>query len=337
MDLVHILDAAQFREPALLQEIYSTAAKYESQVLSGQVDEVLKGKIISTLFFEPSTRTRLSFEAAAFRLGARVISCENAIANSSSFKGETVEDSIMTICGYADCVIMRHPQNGAAAAGSKVSSIPLINAGDGSGEHPTQALLDMFTIYKKFGSPVDLKIGLAGDLKNGRTVHSLIQLLSIYEGVKLYLFCPNDLSLDQKYLEMLSESGISYVQTEDWSEYLADLDILYMTRVQKERFSDYQEYERLKDAFILNEDALAKLSSRAIILHPLPRVNEIAVEVDADPRAMYFQQARNGLYVRMALLDLALNHPEKLSSSNYNLDSSGRGMTLAKKFSELTA
>ena len=254
--------------------------------------EKCKYKKLATLFFEPSTRTRLSFEAAMMELGGNVIGFSEASSSSAS-KGESVSDTIRVVGCYSDIIAMRHPKEGAPLVASEKSTVPIINAGDGGHNHPTQTLTDLLTISSEKGRLDNLTIGLCGDLKFGRTVHSLITAMSRYKNIKLILISPE---------EILDKNNIPYIETNDIEEYIGDLDILYMTRVQKERFFNEEDYLRLKDYYILNKEKLEKAKKDLCIMHPLPRVNEISVEVDDDPRACYFKQARYGKYIRMALI-----------------------------------
>ena len=264
--------------------------------------EKCKNKILATLFFEPSTRTRLSFESAMLGLGGNVIGFSDAM-NSSASKGETVSDTIRVVNGYSDIIAMRHPKEGAPMVVSEVSRVPIINAGDGGHNHPTQTLTDLLTISKEKGRLADLTIGLCGDLKFGRTVHSLITAMARYKNIKFILISPEELKVPN-YIktEVLDKNNIKWCETQDIEEHMNELDILYMTRVQKERFFNEADYVRLKDYYILNEEKLKNAKSDLCIMHPLPRVNEIAKEVDNDPRACYFKQAEYGRYIRMALI-----------------------------------
>jgi aspartate carbamoyltransferase catalytic subunit len=264
------------------------------------------GNILATLFFEPSTRTRLSFESAMLRLGGRVLGFSEA-SSSSTAKGESVADTIAVVSGYSDIIAMRHPKEGAPVVASTKSSVPIINAGDGGHNHPTQTLTDLFTISKEKGRLDNLTIGLCGDLKFGRTVHSLINAMSRYKNIKFILISPDELKLPEYVKEeVLDKNNIEYIETSDIEEYIKDLDILYMTRVQKERFFNEADYVRLKDYYILNKAKLKDAKEDLCILHPLPRVNEIATDVDDDKRACYFKQARYGVYIRMALILMLL-------------------------------
>lgn len=264
--------------------------------------ESCHGKKLATLFFEPSTRTRMSFEAAMYELGGNVISMTDA-ASSSASKGESVSDTAKTVSCYADIIAMRHPKEGAAYVAAKAASIPVINAGDGGHCHPTQTLADLLTIYREKGRFNNLTVGLCGDLKFGRTVHSLINALSRYEGIKFVLISPDELKLPSYVKrDSIKSKNIPYVQTTDLEGAMPELDILYMTRVQRERFFNEEDYLRLKDSYILTPDKLKNAKSDLSIMHPLPRVNEISIAIDDDLRACYFKQVLNGKYMRMALI-----------------------------------
>lgn len=265
-------------------------------------ENICKGKKLATLFFEPSTRTRMSFEAAMYELGGNVISMTDA-ASSSASKGESVSDTAKVVSCYADIIAMRHPKEGAAYVAARAASIPVINAGDGGHCHPTQTLADLLTIYREKGRFNDLTVGLCGDLKFGRTVHSLINALSRYSGIKFVLISPEELKLPSYVKrDSIKNKNIPYVQTTDLEGVMPELDILYMTRVQKERFFNEEDYLRLKDSYILTPDKLENAKKDLTIMHPLPRVNEISVAIDDDPRACYFKQVLNGKYMRMALI-----------------------------------
>ena len=260
------------------------------------------GKKLATLFFEPSTRTRLSFEAAMMELGGNVIGFSEA-SSSSTAKGESVADTIRTVGCYSDIIAMRHPKEGAPLVASEKSIVPIINAGDGGHHHPTQTLTDLLTIHCEKGRLENLTIGLCGDLKFGRTVHSLITAMARYQNIKFVLISPKELEIPEYVKkEILEKNNIPYVETNDMEEYMNELDILYMTRVQKERFFNEEDYLRLKDYYILNKEKLEKAKEDLCIMHPLPRVNEISVEVDNDKRACYFKQVEYGKYIRMALI-----------------------------------
>lgn len=268
--------------------------------------DICKGKKLATLFFEPSTRTRLSFEAAMLELGGSVLGFSEASSSSAS-KGESVSDTIRTVGCYADIIAMRHPKEGAPIVAAKRTTVPIINGGDGGHHHPTQTLTDLLTITREKGRLNNLTVGLCGDLKFGRTVHSLIEAMLRYEDVKFVLIAPPELRVPQYIIDMLEKAGAAYKQVETMEAVMPELDILYMTRVQRERFFNEEDYIRLKDTYILNMDKLANAKKDMAILHPLPRVNEISVEVDDDPRAAYFRQALCGKYIRMALILNLLN------------------------------
>ena len=263
--------------------------------------KILDGKVVATLFFEPSTRTRLSFETAVNRLGGRVIGFTDASTTSSS-KGETLKDTILMVSNYADLIVMRHYLEGAARYASEVAPIPIVNAGDGANQHPSQTMLDLYSIYKTQGTLDNLSIYLVGDLKYGRTVHSLLMAMRHFNPT-FHFIAPKELAMPEEYKLYCREHNIKYVEHVNFNEdVIANADILYMTRVQRERFTDLMEYERVKDVYILRANMLKKAKSNMKILHPLPRVNEIAYDVDADPHAYYIQQARNGLFAREAII-----------------------------------
>jgi len=259
------------------------------------------GKKLATLFFEPSTRTRLSFEAAMYELGGHVLSMSDAMSSSAS-KGESVADTAKTVSCYADIIAMRHPKEGAPLVAAMNASVPVINAGDGGHNHPTQTLADLLTIHREKGRFDNLTVGLCGDLKFGRTVHSLINALIRYNGIKFVLISPDELKVPSYVKNEIKECGLEFVQTKDLAEFMPQLDILYMTRVQRERFFNEEDYLRLKDSYILTPEKLTTAKENLSIMHPLPRVNEISVAVDDDPRACYFKQVLNGKYMRMALI-----------------------------------
>lgn len=296
-----VLRADQFSksEIALIVEI---AREYEQALAAGRVLEVMKGQVLSTLFYEPSTRTRLSFEAAMLRLGGTVISVAEA-KSSSAAKGESLYDTMKTVEGYADVIVLRHPQIGAAAAAAAATYRPVLNAGDGAGQHPTQSLLDYYTIEKERGTVEGLTVTLAGDLKHGRTVHSLAELLSSYD-VRFVFASPAALRMPVDIVTRLKAKGVSVTETESLADAIRTSDVLYMTRIQRERFEDPAEYDRLKDAYVLTRSMLAGAKGGLTVMHPLPRVNEIAIDVDDYAGAAYFRQAANGLPIRMALLAL---------------------------------
>jgi aspartate carbamoyltransferase len=294
-----ILHGNQFTKKDV-EAILKVASEFEKELKRKDSLSLLKGKVLATLFFEPSTRTRLSFEAAMQRLGGGVISM-GSVESSSVAKGETLVDTVRTVAQYADAIVLRHPRLGSAKEAADAVPIPVINAGDGSGQHPTQALLDVYTIQKEIGSLKNLTVSLVGDLKYGRTVHALIELLSLFKA-RIFLVSPNILKMPEEITSGLKEKGIEIIETEDMEEAANASSILYMTRIQKERFSDLSEYERLKGSFILHQPFLNSLKKKITILHPLPRVDEIHPEVDTYPGAAYFRQMKNGVFVRMALL-----------------------------------
>lgn len=295
----HLIDPQDFSTEEL-EEIFELA----DEIIKKPEDftHLCDGKILGTLFFEPSTRTRLSFEAAMLRLGGNVVGFSEP-GFSSVTKGENLPDTIRTVAAYADIIAMRHPKEGAPKYGASYSEVPLINAGDGGHQHPTQTLTDLLTIRVAKGDFSNLTIGLCGDLKFGRTVHSLIKAMSRYDNIKFILISPKELQTPE-YIktEILDKKNIDYMEVERLEEVIGQLDILYMTRVQKERFFNEADYIRLKDSYILDNAKLQFAKEDLIILHPLPRVNEISMEVDNDPRAWYFKQARYGMFVRMALI-----------------------------------
>ena len=294
--LIDILDFS----PEELQELIDTANDIIAQPEA--YSQLCRGKKLATLFFEPSTRTRLSFEAAMYELGGNVIGFSEAQSSSAS-KGESVADTAKVISCYADIIAMRHPKEGAPLVAAMNASIPVINAGDGGHNHPTQTLADLLTIYREKGGFENLTVGFCGDLKFGRTVHSLISALSRYPGLKLYLISPEELKLPSYVKkEVLAAKNIFYVQTTDLEGVMPELDILYMTRVQRERFFNEEDYLRLKDSYILTPDKLKNAREDLCIMHPLPRVNEISVAIEDDPRACYFKQVLYGKYMRMALI-----------------------------------
>lgn len=296
-----IINTAQFS----LQEldlIMNTAAGFEKRVKDGEVIKNMEGQVVAALFFEPSTRTRLSFETAANRLGARVITVASA-ASSSAAKGESLADSIRTIDGYVDVIIMRHPMKGSAQIAADNAKHPFINAGDGAGQHPTQALLDIYTILKEKGALGGLTVTFVGDLKNGRTVHSLGYFMALY-GNKMIFVSPKSLRMPEEITADLKNRGGEIEETDDLKKALSVSDIVYVTRVQRERFENPEDYEKVKGLYIINREMINRAKKGITILHPLPRVDEISTDVDDYEGAAYFRQAHNGLYVRMALLAL---------------------------------
>ena len=278
---------------AVAEDIIADPEKYQ---------DACRHKLLATLFFEPSTRTRLSFESAMHRLGGSVVGFSEA-GSSSSAKGESLSDTVQTVGCYVDIIAMRHPKEGAPVVAARRAGVPIINAGDGSHNHPTQTLTDLLTIWRCKKRFNDLTIGLCGDLKFGRTVHSLVAAMARYTGIKFVFIAPEELKFPRYIIEdELDSRGIEYKEVTTMEEVMPELDVLYMTRVQRERFFNEADYIRLKDTYILTPDKLAPAKEDMIVMHPLPRVNEISVAVDDDPRAMYFAQAKNGMYVRMALI-----------------------------------
>lgn len=294
----HIIAVEQF-ERSWLETLFSDADRMRDLPLDA---EPLRGRILATIFYEPSTRTRLSFESAMMRLGGNVISTENAREFSSAIKGETVEDTIRILSGYADAIAMRHHEEGALARAVSVADVPILNAGDGPGEHPTQALLDLYTIHHELGRIDDLHIAMVGDLKYGRTVRSLSLLLRQTNNCHLTFVSPKAVAMRDDIKDALDIAGIRWTEETDLTKAMKSADVVYQTRIQKERFASEDEYLSVKGTYIITPEMMEHLGKHAIVMHPLPRVNEISEDVDKDPRAAYFRQARNGVYIRMALL-----------------------------------
>ncbi len=312
MKLYHVIEAQQFDVPTL-HELFDATAGMERLAKQGGGSEY-RSNIMATLFYEPSTRTRFSFEAAMHRIGGRVITTENAAEFSSVSKGETLEDTVRIINGYADVIVIRHHEVGAARRAAAVSTVPIINAGDGVGQHPTQALLDLYTIRKETGAIDGLKIAMVGDLAQGRTVRSLAYLLAKFKGIRMYFVAPQLLRMKEDILLHLREHGVEFVEEPDLDKVLPEADVVYQTRIQKERFGDrVADYEECRGLYVINGASLKLMKQNAILMHPLPRVGEITMEVDSDPRAAYFRQAQNGLYVRMALLSRVLSNSGKVA------------------------
>ncbi len=298
-----ILSVSQF-DKGNLEYIFGVAHEMRILVERFGSADLLHGKILANLFYEPSTRTSSSFLAAMLRLGGQVIPINN-VQYSSVTKGESLPDTIRTLESYADLIVLRHPEVGAAATAARYASKPVINAGDGVGEHPTQALLDLFSILEDLGKVDSLRVAMVGDLKYGRTVHSLTKLLVNYD-VEFVFVSPEILVMPDDVLEVVRDSGHRFSITDDVHAVIADVDVLYVTRVQKERFTDLAQYDRVRDQYVVDEALMAKAKEKMIVMHPLPRVNEISYGVDDDPRAAYFRQMRNGMYIRMALLAAVL-------------------------------
>jgi aspartate carbamoyltransferase catalytic subunit len=295
------LTGPQDLDPSLIEHLLERAATFDRADWQGGP---LHGRLLATLFYEPSTRTRFSFESAMYRLGGQVLSAENAARASSAAKGESLEDAIQIIGGYADAIVLRHPEVGAITRAAAAASVPVISAGDGPGHHPTQALLDLYTIKKELGRLDHLRIGLAGDLRYGRTARSLALLLSRFPGNELVMISPRELRMGTDVLDQLKGAPVD--ETDDFVAAIAGLDVLYQTRIQAERFASPDEYERYRGVYVVTVDVMRRLPEHAILMHPLPRAGEIDPLVDADPRAAYFRQARNGLWTRMAVLDWAM-------------------------------
>lgn len=292
----HIIESQQF-DKKNIDKIFALAGALEKKS-----DNSLKGKIMASLFYEPSTRTRLSFESAMQKLGGSVITTENAKEFSSAIKGETLEDSIKVISNYADVIVLRHYEQGSSLRASMVSEVPVINAGDGIGQHPTQALLDLYTIKKELGKVEGVTIALVGDLKHGRTIRSLAYLLGKYTNITIYFVSPKELRVDTDIKAYLEKHNVTYYETEDLESTVGIIDVLYQTRIQKERFVSEEAYLRFKGCYKVDTNLESKMKKGSIIMHPLPRVDEIDVKIDNSPKAAYFKQAKYGLYIRMALL-----------------------------------
>jgi aspartate carbamoyltransferase catalytic subunit len=298
--LGHVISAEQF-DRELLDVLFARAS-----ALADVRDDRLAHRVMATLFYEPSTRTRLSFESAMLRLGGSVIGTEAAHTFSSAIKGETLEDTVRMVSSYADLIVLRHDEAGAAARAASVASVPVVNAGDGPGEHPTQALLDLYTIERELGVVEGVRVAFCGDLRFGRTARSLALLLALYPGVRMTFVAPAVIQVGGDILARLEARGVECRLADQLTDVLDDVDVVYQTRVQKERFTDPAEYEQARTAIRIDGAIMRQLPANAIVMHPLPRVDEIAPEVDADPRAAYFRQAANGVAIRMALLEMLL-------------------------------
>ncbi len=294
----HIVAVEQFEREWVLA-LFESAERMKSVKSS---DALLKDSILATLFYEPSTRTRLSFESAMLRLGGQVVSTENAREFSSAIKGETVEDTVRIVAGYADSIVIRHHEQGAAARAAAVSPVPIINGGDGPGEHPTQALLDFFTIQHELGQLDDLTVALVGDLRFGRAVRSLALMFRLTRNVELLFVSPDAVPMGEDIRRALDDAGVRYRDEPDLARALKVADVVYQTRIQRERFVTEDEYRAAQGIYVIDQSSMTLLGPKAIVMHPLPRVDEISPEVDLDPRAAYFRQAQNGVFIRMALL-----------------------------------
>lgn len=310
----HVIQAQQFG-PRLLADIFEVAREME-EMMEGRdgtgragaagCSNMLRGYLMATLFYEPSTRTRLSFESAMKRLGGDVLTTENAREFSSAAKGESLADSIRTVQAYSDIIVLRHYEEGAAKLASEVASVPIINAGDGPGQHPTQALLDMYTIQREIGRVEGIRVGLVGDLANGRTARSLAYLLAKFKGNQIFLVAPEVVKMKSDIKDYLSSKGVRWEESCDLMEVASSCDVIYQTRIQRERFLDPKDYEAARGKFIVDKRVMGVMGAEAVVMHPLPRLDEITTDVDSDPRAAYFRQAQNGVYIRMALLKLML-------------------------------
>ncbi|MEZ4564908.1 MAG: aspartate carbamoyltransferase [Thermomicrobiales bacterium] len=298
----HVVDVGQFDRPGI-ESLFAAADRMRDMP---RFSAPLAGLTLATIFYEPSTRTRLSFETAMHRLGGNVISTENAREFSSAIKGETVEDTIRIVNGYADAIVIRHYEQGAAHRAASVSAVPILNAGDGPGEHPTQALLDLYTIGHELGRIDNLKVALVGDLRFGRTARSLARMLKLTTGAEIVFVSPPAVPMGEDVRRELAAAGIPFHDEPDLDAVLPHVDVVYQTRVQKERFPTPEEYEAVRGQYVIDARSMALLAPGAIVLHPLPRVDEITTDVDSDPRAAYFRQAHNGVYIRMALLEHVL-------------------------------
>jgi len=302
--LRHVVESQQFSRE-LLEEVFRRAD--EMRAGPHRAAGRLQGRVMAALFYEPSTRTRLSFESAMLRLGGRTMGTDNAREFSSAAKGETLEDSIRIVSGYSDVIVLRHNEEGAARRAAAVSDVPVINAGDGKGQHPTQALLDVYTIRDELGRLDGIRVAMVGDLANGRTVRSLAYLLSKYRDVTVWFVAPPQVAMGDDIKQHLDQHGVRWHEDPDLHAVLPRVDVVYQTRIQKERFEDQALYERVKGVYRLGPSEMQELPPTAIVMHPLPRVDEIDPAIDGDPRAAYFRQARNGVQIRMALLDMVLS------------------------------
>ncbi|KAF2303840.1 hypothetical protein GH714_023755 [Hevea brasiliensis] len=301
-----VIEAQQF-DREILSTIFEVAREMEKIEKNSPGCQILKGYLMATLFYEPSTRTRLSFESAMKRLGGEVLTTENAREFSSAAKGETLEDTVRTVEGYSDIIVMRHFESGAARRAAETANIPIINAGDGPGQHPTQALLDIYTIDREIGKLDSIKVAFVGDLANGRTVRSLAYLLAKYKDVKIYFVSPDVVKIKDDIKDYLTARGVKWEECADLMEVASKCDVVYQTRIQRERFGERIDlYEEARGKYIVDSDVLNVMQKHAVVMHPLPRLDEITVDVDTDPRAAYFRQAKNGLHIRMALLKLLL-------------------------------
>lgn len=306
MRLTHIIESQQFTLP-MLMELFERASEMERIVKRGGTQDY-SSKILASLFYEPSTRTRFSFESAMLRLGGKVLSTEHAEEFSSASLGETLEDTVRVVANYSDVIVLRHNEVGGAKRAASVSTVPVINAGDGKGgQHPTQALLDLYTIYKEIHKLDGLKVAMVGNLADGRTVRSLSYLLGKFERVKIYFIAPSALQMKQDMLNYLTERNVWYTLESELSKIISEVDVVYITRIEQERFTDnLEEYSKTVHKYFVDKELINKMQQHSIIMHPLPRINEISSDVDEDRRAAYFRQTQNGIYIRMALLTWVL-------------------------------
>jgi aspartate carbamoyltransferase catalytic subunit len=302
--LQHVIESQQFSRP-LLEELFQRADEMRAD--PHRAAGRLQGRVMAALFYEPSTRTRLSFESAMLRLGGRTMGTDNAREFSSAAKGETLEDTIRIVAGYADVIVLRHHEAGAARRAAEVSDVPVINGGDGRGQHPTQSLLDLYTIRDELGRLDGVRVAMVGDLANGRTARSLAYLLSKFRDPEIWFVAPPRVAMGRDIKEHLDEHGVRWHEVTDLDAVLPEVDVVYQTRIQRERFADEAAYRAVKGVYVIGRPAMERLRRDAIVMHPLPRLDEIDPAVDSDPRAAYFRQARNGVQVRMALLDMVLS------------------------------
>lgn len=309
MELQHVIESQQFTREKL-EELFEVTRSMEllenTRIKVSHQVSTLHSKVMVTLFYEPSTRTRLSFETAMIKLGGNVVSTENAGSFSSAAKGETLEDTIRILSGYGDVIVIRHFEEGAAKRAATVAGVPIINAGDGSGQHPTQSLLDLYTIQKELGRVDGITIAAVGDLANGRTVRSLAYLAAKFKDIRFFFVSPSNVRMKDDIKEYLDRHNVRYEESDDLKEVAKKSDVIYQTRIQRERFLNIEEYEKTKGIYIIDNEIMDCLPKKSIVMHPLPRLDEIRYEVDKDPRAAYFRQAHNGLYVRMALLSILI-------------------------------
>jgi aspartate carbamoyltransferase catalytic subunit len=306
MKIRHVLESQQFRDRKTLERLFKEADEMEKMSRTGNPPQTLRGRVMASLFYEVSTRTRLSFETAMLRLGGSVIGTEDAFQFSSAVKGESLPDTVRVVGRYADIIVIRHPEAGSARLAAEFSPVPVINGGDGSAQHPTQALYDLYTIRKELGRLDNLSVGMVGDLLYGRAARSLAYLLAQQSGIHLFFVSPEQLRMARDLKRYLKGKGVPFEETPRLEDIAGKVDVLYVTRIQKERFPTKDEYLKFKGCYVVDKNILNLMKRKSIVMHPLPRVDEISPEVDSDPRAAYFRQAESGLYIRMALLKLIL-------------------------------